>query len=83
MYAFASTFPRLEHTVTDIDQVILDTGSSDTWLIKKDFRCVNEDLEIESESYCDFGPTFNGSFQGGQIANVSRNPLTGGKRIMT
>ena len=76
--------------------MILDTGSSDTyvqittfkelrlltcfsWVMKQNFTCYNmeesgyydyEYVPVAS-SACGFGPTYNGTFQGGQIANVS------------
>lgn len=40
-------------------EVILDTGSSDTWAIESGFECVDvETKKKEPESYCDFGPPY-------------------------
>ncbi|KAF7317669.1 Acid protease [Mycena kentingensis (nom. inval.)] len=35
--------------------VIVDTGSSDTWLVKKGFKCFNLDGVAQSQSTCSFG----------------------------
>ncbi|VDC00346.1 unnamed protein product [Peniophora sp. CBMAI 1063] len=35
--------------------VIIDTGSSDTWLVSKGFQCISSDGDDEPESECDFG----------------------------
>ena len=48
-------------------RVLLDTGSSDTWIVQEGYRCVdyaNEDMDEES---CGFGPTYPGDFQYGAI----------------
>ena len=39
--------------------VILDTGSSDTWLVETGFTCVNQTSgALETEAECMFGPTY-------------------------
>lgn len=38
---------------------VVDTGSSDTWFIEAGFSCYNEYGLNETESYCEFGPTFD------------------------
>jgi Eukaryotic aspartyl protease len=44
---------------TQTFEVILDTGSSDTWVVESDFECVDVDTDKEtSESTCGFGTTF-------------------------
>ena len=41
-------------------QVIVNNGSSDTWLIKTRFQCWDSaTLVPEPENYCTFGPTYN------------------------
>jgi len=42
--------------------VIVDTGSSDTWLIQNGFKCVNDQGATQPASACNFGPIYNGSF---------------------
>jgi len=40
-------------------EFIVDTGSSDTWVIETGFACVDvETEEPETEDYCAFGPTY-------------------------
>ncbi|KAJ5621692.1 hypothetical protein N7528_006475 [Penicillium herquei] len=44
---------------TQTFDVIVDTGSSDTWVVKEGFECVDLDTGDEtSESDCDFGTTY-------------------------
>lgn len=39
--------------------VIVDTGSSDTWVVKEGFECINLNTSKEvTESECDFGSTY-------------------------
>jgi hypothetical protein len=48
-------------------RVLLDTGTSDTWIVQEDFRCVdyaNQDMDPGS---CAFGAPYPGDFQYGQI----------------
>ncbi|KAK3378147.1 aspartic peptidase domain-containing protein [Podospora didyma] len=47
--------------------LIIDTGSSDTWLVKEGFQCLNAALQTVSFVNCNFGPVFKGNFSGGQI----------------
>jgi hypothetical protein len=51
--------------------VILDTGSSDTWLVESGFQCVNSKGVKQAESKCKFGPVYNGTFKKGEISDVS------------
>jgi hypothetical protein len=48
---------------------IFDTGSSDTWLIQSGFQCVDSAGKNQTQETCAFGPTFNGTFNGGTIPN--------------
>ncbi|ROV90509.1 hypothetical protein VMCG_09823 [Cytospora schulzeri] len=52
-------------------EVIIDTGSSDTWLVQAGFTCVDYDGSLQSEADCYFGPTFNGTFDEGLISDES------------
>ncbi|KAK2006816.1 acid protease, partial [Colletotrichum eremochloae] len=53
-------------------QVIVDSGSSDTWAVQKDFTCLDYDGTVlnDQTSLCDFGPTYNGTFLNGSIPDV-------------
>jgi hypothetical protein len=42
--------------------VIVDTGSSDTWLVKSGFRCVNQFGSTQDSASCRFGPAYKGEF---------------------
>ncbi|KAH8881170.1 acid protease, partial [Thozetella sp. PMI_491] len=44
-------------------QVVVDSGSSDTWVIGKNFTCVDYDGSPLSKEYCSFGPAFKGDFK--------------------
>jgi len=58
--------------------MIVDSGSSDTWIMQEGFTCLNVtavghyDYEVQetNESYCNFGSVYNGTFQDGAIADV-------------
>lgn len=49
--------------------VVLDTGSSDTWLIQSGFTCFDANAQQQPESMCQLGPAFNGTYTGGQISD--------------
>ncbi|KAF2433961.1 acid protease [Tothia fuscella] len=42
-------------------KMIMDTGSSDTWLIKEGFECTDSNRKAVDESTCNFGPTYDGT----------------------
>jgi len=52
---------------------ILDTGSSDTWLIHSGFTCLDANGQQQSDSTCNFGPPFTGTYNDGQISNQNFN----------
>jgi aspergillopepsin I len=54
-------------------KVIVDTGSSDTWLIESGFRCVNASGISQNASACGFGATYPTSFGANQIKNTNLN----------
>jgi hypothetical protein len=54
-------------------KVIVDTGSSDTWLIQQGFRCVNASHVAQDASACGFGATYPTSFGPNQIQNTNLN----------
>jgi hypothetical protein len=41
--------------------LIIDTGSSDTWVAQKGFTCINLASKLEKESHCAFGDLFDPS----------------------
>ncbi|KUI55483.1 hypothetical protein VP1G_02815 [Cytospora mali] len=63
--------------------VIIDTGSSDTWLVQEGFTCVDEDGNSQSEADCYFGPTFNGTFDEGTISDENFNIEYGDGEFLT
>lgn len=63
--------------------VIVDTGSSDTWLIQSGFQCVNVDGAPQAESACDFGPPFSGTFDDGTISDENFNITYGDGEFVT
>lgn len=55
---------------TQTFDVILDTGSSDTWVVEEGFECVSVSTDKEiSESSCDFGTTYTIDSTFSKIAN--------------
>jgi hypothetical protein len=44
-------------------KAILDTGSSDTWLIQEGFQCTDTQGNPVDASQCKFGPAYNGGFE--------------------
>ena len=37
---------------------LVDTGSSDTWIVEKGFQCLTLGDVLEPEAECNFGPTY-------------------------
>lgn len=64
-------------------KVIVDTGSSDTWLIQSGFKCVDANGNSVSEATCNFGPVYSGGYTGGQIANQNFNISYGDGEFVT
>ena len=63
--------------------VIVDTGSSDTWLIESNFKCVDQSGASQAQSYCNFGPTYPGNFGSNKIPNVNFNISYGDGEFVT
>ncbi|KAF2395913.1 acid protease [Trichodelitschia bisporula] len=64
--------------------VILDTGSSDTWLVQSGFSCVDASGAAQAEAACGFGPLYNGSFGAGEkIADQNFNITYGDGEFVT
>ncbi|PSR97771.1 aspartic peptidase domain-containing protein [Coniella lustricola] len=64
-------------------QVIIDSGSSDTWLVQAGFTCVDADGNEQAEEDCSFGPVFNGTFDEGSIADENFNIEYGDGEFLT
>ncbi|KAG9700546.1 acid protease, partial [Aureobasidium melanogenum] len=55
-------------------EVVIDTGSSDTWLVNNQFTCVDpSDSEVIDEAECAFGPTYSLSSTAQQVPNRNFN----------
>jgi hypothetical protein len=67
---------------TSVD-VIVDTGSSDTWLIQSNFKCVDASGASQNQSACNFGPTYPGTFGSNKIPNVNFNISYGDGEFVT
>jgi hypothetical protein len=63
--------------------VILDTGSSDTWAVSSDFTCVDVNGEQQDQSQCNFGPLFQGDFGSDKIDDVNFNITYGDGEFVT
>ncbi|KAK2023178.1 acid protease [Colletotrichum zoysiae] len=52
--------------------IIVDSGSSDTWAVQKGFICQDSTGTVlnDQTSLCNFGPTYNGTFLDGSIPGV-------------
>jgi len=61
---------------------IVDTGSSDTWMVEQGFQCINENSVPEPESVCNFGPTYNLSNTFVQITDINFNITYGGGEFL-
>jgi hypothetical protein len=58
----------IDCTVADTPlKLLLDTGSSDTWIVQEGFHCVDYAGEHIDEGACGFGPAYPGDFQYGAI----------------
>lgn len=69
---------------TETFESIVDTGSSDTWLVETGFKCVNVSNSAPlPESACDFGPTYNVSDTFKQIPNENFNITYGDGEFLT
>lgn len=63
---------------------IVDTGSSDTWVVEKGFQCVNITTEAPlPEDQCFFGPAFASDSSFSQIPNQNFNITYGDGEFLT
>ncbi|KAI5924328.1 aspartic peptidase domain-containing protein [Camillea tinctor] len=54
--------------------MIPDTGSSDTWVVREGYTCLDPYYGQEvAPEVCDFGPLFRGDFPGGRIEDQNLN----------
>lgn len=51
-------------------KAVIDTGSSDTWLVSKDFRCLDTDLQKIDNGKCKLGPGYSASSSFKQDMNL-------------
>jgi hypothetical protein len=69
---------------TETFESIVDTGSSDTWVVESGFQCVDlETGDPETEAYCDFGPTYNVTDSFTQIPDENFNITYGDGEFLT
>ena len=69
---------------TETFEAIVDTGSSDTWLVETGFKCVDiETSDPLPESDCEFGPTYNVTDTFKQIPNENFNITYGDGEFLT
>jgi Eukaryotic aspartyl protease len=54
---------------TDV-KVIVDTGSSDTWLVESDFQCLDASGTKVPQGQCNFGPTYPGSYKNSSLGKL-------------
>lgn len=53
--------------------MIVDTGSSDTWIVSSSFQCYSRLRRVVPLANCQLGPAFNGKPSGGMIENQHMN----------
>lgn len=69
---------------TETFELIVDTGSSDTWLVETGFQCVDQYSGVtEPEYYCMFGPTYDISETFRAISNENFNITYGDGEYLT
>jgi len=69
---------------TETFESIVDTGSSDTWIIESGFKCVNiSNSAPETEAFCNFGPTYNVTDTFVQIPDENFNITYGDGEFLT
>ena len=69
---------------TETFEAIVDTGSSDTWLVETGFKCVNVSNSAPlPEADCSFGPTYNVTDTFKKIPNENFNITYGDGEFLT
>lgn len=69
---------------TEIFEAIVDTGSSDTWIVESGFSCIDLDTgAAETEAYCEFGPAYNVTDTFSQIPDENFNITYGDGEFLT
>ncbi|KAI8957590.1 acid protease [Daldinia sp. FL1419] len=51
-------------------EVVIDSGSADTWVVGRNFSCKGSMNETVPDDICAFGPAFSGSFTDGPLPNM-------------
>ncbi|KAI1803139.1 acid protease [Daldinia bambusicola] len=51
-------------------EVVIDSGSADTWVVGSNFSCKGILNETVSNEFCSLGPAFSGNFTGGPLPNL-------------
>lgn len=81
---FTTNVARGVSYVTDVEvsgsnySFIVDTGSSDSWLLRAGFVCLHVSTRDEAPfEQCRTGPLFEGEFSGGEIDDVKFNVTYG------
>jgi hypothetical protein len=64
-------------------EVIVDTGSSDTWLIASDFQCIDANSIPQTQATCNFGPPYNSTFGDKKKKDVNFNIAYGDGEFVT
>ncbi|KAH7378133.1 aspartic peptidase domain-containing protein [Cadophora sp. MPI-SDFR-AT-0126] len=58
-------------------KLMIDTGSSDTWIVSKDFNCIGEGGITLSQADCDFGPKYSPGREFEPVRDVNFNIVYG------
>src|SRR5580700_6991678 len=65
-------------------EVVVDTGSSDTWVVGTGFQCLDkQNGTTEPEDYCGFGPTYNTTETFSQVPDENFNITYGDGEFLT
>jgi len=81
---YSTSFIASIEFANEMFQVIIDTGSSDTWLAETGYQCVDATTQaLRPESYCDFGTLYNVSSTFKQIPNENFNIEYGDGEFLT
>ncbi|KAI1472086.1 acid protease [Daldinia caldariorum] len=51
-------------------ELVIDSGSADTWVVGSNFSCKGIFNETLSDDFCSLGPAFSGNFTGGPLPNL-------------
>lgn len=51
-------------------KMVVDTGSSDTWLVAEQFQCLGSDAKVVANAHCKLGPGYKPSATFKQQPNI-------------